>query len=72
MILQLQKLEKNLSILPIVPLAFMPLLECEKTNVVIFNRGETVGKKDDFKINTCQIVDVIFFCFNYFASLNVK
>lgn len=39
----------------------MPLLEYEKTNVVIYNRGEIVGKKDDFKINTCQIIDVNFF-----------
>lgn len=48
--------------LPLVPIAFVPLSDFEKSNVTLFtrtNQDEQIGKKDDFRVNTCHIHESI-------------
>lgn len=47
--------------LPTVPIAFIPLSDFEKTEVPLFTRTnskEQIGKKDDFRINSCHMHEV--------------
>jgi hypothetical protein len=49
------------SALPLVPIAFVPLSDFEKTDVPLFtrtNNKDQIGKKDDFRINSCHIHEV--------------
>jgi hypothetical protein len=46
---------------PLVPISFIPLSDFEKSDVPLFSRTnakEQIGKKDDFRINSCHIYEV--------------
>uniref|UniRef100_A0A1I8B368 Condensin complex subunit 2 n=1 Tax=Meloidogyne hapla TaxID=6305 RepID=A0A1I8B368_MELHA len=48
--------------LPTVPIAFIPLSDFEKTDVPLYTRTnskEQIGKKDDFRINSCHMYESI-------------
>jgi len=52
---------KPAPLLPIVPIAFIPLSDFEKTDVPLYTRTnskEQIGKKDDFRINSCHMFEV--------------
>ncbi|KAI1726513.1 condensin II complex subunit CAP-H2 or CNDH2, c-term domain-containing protein [Ditylenchus destructor] len=58
----LTKLSKPRQCLPIVPIAFTPLADYEKTDVPLCNRlnpKEVIGKKDDFKLNVTHIHEAV-------------
>lgn len=53
--------QRRAPLLPVVPIAFFPLSDFEKTDVPLCTRTnpkEIIGKKDDFKINACHIHEV--------------
>lgn len=59
----LEKLSKKAPTLPYIPISFVPLANFEKSNFPLFNRtnmSDAIGTRDDFKINTCQVYEVVF------------
>lgn len=53
---------KPAPLLPIVPIAFIPLSDFEKTDVPLYTRTnskEQIGKKDDFRINSCHMFESV-------------
>jgi flavoprotein len=57
----IEKLSKSGPVLPHIPISFIPLADFEKSDVPLCTRtnvNNTIGRKDDFRINTCYVCEV--------------